>query len=74
MADDERRASRLTLAQRDMLNEIVRTGMPEGGRGWTSHSQRRLDSLVRRGLAHYAGDGRWRVGSGDDDAFTPKQV
>ena len=51
----------LTSAQRDMLDDIARTGEPEGGRGWTPHSQRRLDSLVRRGLVKYEGDGRWEL-------------
>ena len=43
------------------LDDIARTGEPEGGRGWTPHSQRRLDSLVRRGLVKYEGDRRWEL-------------
>lgn len=50
---------RLTLAQRRMLEDIAETGLPERGAGWTSHSQRRLDSLVSRGLVGYEGEGRW---------------
>lgn len=52
---------RLTATQRQMLEDIETTGKADGGRGWTSHSQRCLDSLVRRSLVAYGGNGRWKL-------------
>jgi hypothetical protein len=53
--------TKLTVAQLEMLANIGETGMPERGESWASHSQRRLDSLVGRGLVSFAGAGWWRL-------------
>lgn len=60
--------SRLTVTQRDVLADIRETGKADGGRGWAIHTQRTLDSLVRRGLVASTGDGRWKAtDQGRDD-------
>jgi hypothetical protein len=52
---------RLTVTQKDVLTDIRETGKPDGGRGYAIHTQRTVESLVRRGLIRYKPGEGWTV-------------
>jgi hypothetical protein len=60
-AEDTPRKPRLTITQRDVLEDIRQTGKPDGGHGYAIHTQRTVTSLLERGLIRFIPLHGWEV-------------